>query len=71
MFSPGDAQTLHDAGVGVRVTMPRPERMLLRQRYGLDDQAAIAEALSSGLIDALAGDDTDVVASLVRDSVST
>jgi hypothetical protein len=45
--------------------------MLLRQRYGLDDQAAIAEALSSGLIDALAGDDTDVVASLVRDSVST
>jgi glycerophosphoryl diester phosphodiesterase len=71
MFSPEDARRLHDAGIGVRVSMPRPERMLLRQRYGLDDQAAIAEALSSGLIDALAGDDTDVVASLVRDSVST
>jgi len=71
MFSPEDARTLHDAGIGVRVTIPRPEHILLRKRYGLDDQAAVAEALTSGLIDVLAGDDTDLIASLVRDSVST
>ena len=71
MFNPEDARTLHHAGIAVRVTMPRPERILLRKRYGLDDQVAVAEALSSGLIDALAGDDTDVIASLVRDSAIT
>ena len=66
MFHPDDARALHAAGVAVRVTLPRPERLALRRGYGLDDEPAIADALAAGLIDALAGDDVEAVAGLVR-----
>ena len=65
MFQPDDARALHEAGIAVRVTMPKPERLLLRVRYGLDDEAAISGMLAAGLIDVLAGDNTDAVAALV------
>jgi glycerophosphoryl diester phosphodiesterase len=66
MFHPDDARALHGAGIAVRVTLPRPERLVLRRRYGLDDEPAIAAALSAGLIDVLAGDDVDFIAGHVR-----
>lgn len=66
MFHPDDAKALHDVGVAVRVTVPRPDRMAFRRRYGLDFEPVLSGALAGGLIDVLAGDDTDHVAGLVR-----
>ena len=66
MFHPDDARALHDAGVAVRVTVPRPERAAIRRRYGLDELPRLAQPLADGLIDVLAGDDVDAVVALVR-----
>lgn len=57
MFHPDDAQALHDAGIAVRVSMPRPERLALRRSYGFDDEAKVIGYLRAGLIDVLLGDD--------------
>ncbi|MEJ1158443.1 glycerophosphodiester phosphodiesterase [Prosthecomicrobium sp. N25] len=65
MFHPDDGRALHDAGVAVRVTLPRPDRIAARLAYGLDIEGPIREALGHGLIDVLAGDDTDHIAGLV------
>jgi glycerophosphoryl diester phosphodiesterase len=66
MFHADDARALHAAGVAVRVTLPRPDRIAARRAYGLDIEAPIVAALSQGLIDVLAGDDTAAIAALVR-----
>jgi glycerophosphoryl diester phosphodiesterase len=65
MFHPDDAKALHAAGVAVRVTLPRPEALERRRRYGIDDGPAIAAALENCLIDILAGDDAAWLAALV------
>jgi glycerophosphoryl diester phosphodiesterase len=65
MFHPEDARALHAAGVAVRVTLPRPERLALRRGYGLDDEARVTAALRAGLIDVLGGDDVAFLAELV------
>lgn len=57
MFNAKDAEALHEAGIAVRVTVPRPERLALRRKYGFDDEKSIAAQLSAGHIDVLAGDD--------------
>jgi glycerophosphoryl diester phosphodiesterase len=64
MFHPADAAALHVAGVAVRVTVPRPERMALRRRHGLDDEALLEAALRRGDIDVLAGDDVQGLVAL-------
>ncbi len=66
MFHADDARALHAAGVAVRVTLPRPEKIAARRAYGLDIEAPVVAALSGGLIDVLAGDDTAAIAGLVR-----
>ncbi len=66
MFHADDALALHAAGIAVRVTLPRPERIAARLAYGLDIEGPIRAALAEGLIDVLAGDDTRHVESLVR-----
>lgn len=68
MFHPDDARALHDACIAVRLTIPRPERLALCRRYGFDDQSRLADYLAAGLVDVLAGDDTDAVALLVREA---
>lgn len=68
MFHLDDAAALHAIGVAVRVTIPPPDRLAWRRARGLDDLPPIREALSAGLIDVLAGDDTAFVAALVRDN---
>lgn len=67
MFHADDARALHAAGVAVRVTLPRPEKIAARRAYGLDIEAPVVAALREGLIDVLAGDDTRAIAALVRD----
>jgi glycerophosphoryl diester phosphodiesterase len=69
MFHPDDARALHGAGVAVRVTIPRPDKLAWRRARGMDDLPPIREALTAGLIDVLAGDDTDYVAALVRENM--
>lgn len=68
MFHPDDARALHDACIAVRLTIPRPERLALCRRYGFDDQSRLADYLAAGLVDVLAGDDTDALALLVREA---
>ena len=70
MFQPDDARALHDASIAVRLTIPRPQRLALRRQYGFDDQSRLADYLTAGLVDVLAGDDTDAVASLVREAMN-
>jgi glycerophosphoryl diester phosphodiesterase len=64
-FHADDAHALHAAGIAVRVTLPRPERLALRQTYGFADEARVAAHLAAGEIDVLAGDDVAVLAGLV------
>jgi len=66
MFHPDDARALHEAGVAVRVTIPRPERVEALRAYGLDVLQPIGDALRDGLIDILAADDVAQAAALVR-----
>lgn len=66
MFHPDDAQALHDEAIAVRLTVPRPEHLALRLRYGFDDQSRLADALATGLVDVLAGDDTHALAKLLE-----
>jgi glycerophosphoryl diester phosphodiesterase len=66
MFHPDDARALHASGIATRVTIPRPDKVALRRNYGLDPTVLIAAALSEGLIDVLAGDDTRAVREFVR-----
>ena len=65
MFSAEDARALHAAGIAVRVTLPRPERLAFRKSYGYDDEARVATELAAGHIDVLAGDDTAYLRRLV------
>jgi glycerophosphoryl diester phosphodiesterase len=65
MFHPDDAAALHAAGIAVRVTIPRPERIALRRGYGLDPLVHVVPALRAGLIDVLAGDDVRFLRALV------
>ena len=65
MFSAEDAGALHAAGIAVRVTLPRPERLALRRSYGYDDEARVAAQLAAGHIDVVAGDDTAYLRRLV------
>jgi glycerophosphoryl diester phosphodiesterase len=66
MFHPDDAVALHEAGIATRVTIPRPDRIAMRRRHGLDLEEGLLAALGAGLIDVLAGDDAGHVATLVR-----
>jgi glycerophosphoryl diester phosphodiesterase len=70
MFHESDARALHTLGIATRVTIPRPDRIAFRRDYGLDPLPTICNALSAGLIDVLAGDDTAAVADLVRSSTN-
>lgn len=65
MFDSADAIALHAAGIAVRVTIPRPERLALRRAYGFDDESRLAAHLAAGHIDVLAGDDTQYLSQLV------
>jgi glycerophosphoryl diester phosphodiesterase len=65
MFDAADAIALHAAGIAVRVTIPRPERLALRRAHGFDDENRLAAHLAAGHIDVLAGDDTAFLSQLV------
>jgi glycerophosphoryl diester phosphodiesterase len=65
MFDARDAVALHAAGIGVRVTLPRPECLALRRAYGFDDESRLAAHLAAGHIDILAGDDAAYLNQLV------
>lgn len=66
MFAAEDARALHAAGIAVRVTLPRPERLAFRRAYGFDDEARVATQLAAGHIDVIAGDDTAYLRRLVE-----
>ncbi len=66
MFHPDDAVALHDSGIAVRVSIPRPERFALRRAYGFDDEARVVEQLAAGNIDVLLSDDASFARRLVE-----
>lgn len=65
MFHPDDARALHEAAIGVRVSMQRPDRLSLRRGYGFDDEARLIGHLRAGLIDVVLGDDAAYTRKLV------
>lgn len=66
MIHPDDARALHEAGIAVRVTIPRPAVLAERRRHGLDLEAVLGPMLAEGLIDVLAGDDVTAVRAMVE-----
>ena len=67
MFHPDDAIALHRAGIAVRVTVPKPPRIATLRAYGVDMLEEVRSAVGDGVIDILAGDDVEQLASLVKD----
>ena len=65
MFHPDDARALHAAGVAIRCTLPRPDRIAKWRDYGVDIEPAVGEYLADGLIDSLSGDDVGYLKGLV------
>jgi glycerophosphoryl diester phosphodiesterase len=65
MFHPDDARALHAAGIAVRISLPRPERIALRESYGFGDEARLLEYLREGHIDVLLSDDTSYARRIV------
>jgi glycerophosphoryl diester phosphodiesterase len=68
MFAPEDADALHDAGVAVRLTVPKPGWFARRAQEGFGDRERLSAALAAHAVDILAGDDTAFLARLAIES---
>jgi glycerophosphoryl diester phosphodiesterase len=66
MFHSDDAQALHQAGIAVRVTIPRSSHVKALRTYGVDVMQEVLSAVREGVVDILAGDDVEQVAALVK-----
>lgn len=66
VLSAEDALALHEAGIALRVTIPRPAILAERKRHGLDLERTLGPMLAQGLIDVLAGDDVTAVQAMVE-----
>ncbi len=69
MFHPDDAQAIHDAGIAIRLHLPRPATLEHFAQLGVDWQSRVGAWLEAGLVDSLSGDDVAFLAGLVRDHI--
>jgi hypothetical protein len=65
MFHPDDGKALHDAGLSVRLSLPRTGALAQSWHGGRDLVPHIVEWIAEGLIDTLSGDDVPFLARLV------
>ena len=66
MFHPDDARALHDAGIAIRLHLPRPATLERFQQLGIDWESRVGAWLEAGLVDSLSGDDVAFLAALVK-----
>lgn len=66
MFHPDDARALHEAGIAIRLHLPRPEVLEHFKRLGKDIEPQVLEWLEAGLVDTLSGDDVGYLSGLIR-----
>lgn len=66
VLSADDAIALHEAGIAVRVSIPRPTILAERKRHGLDLERRLGPMLADGLVDVLAGDDVTAVRAMIE-----
>jgi glycerophosphoryl diester phosphodiesterase len=65
MFAAEDGAALHDAGLGNRVHLPRPDELAQFWIHGRDYRPRIGGWLAAGLIDSVSGDDVPFLRKLV------
>ena len=65
MFRGEDGKKLHDAGVSVRVHIPRPEEFTRYAAVGIDWLPNLRTWIGEGAIDTISGDDVGYIADLV------
>lgn len=66
MFRADDARALHDAGFAIRLSMPRPDRLVEFWRGGRDIIPHVEKWVAAGLVDSISGDDVPFTAGLIR-----
>ena len=66
MFHPEDAQAIHDAGIAIRLHLPRPNELEHYQQLGIDWEGSVGPWLEAGLVDTLSGDDVAFLAQTIR-----
>ncbi|BCH22599.1 glycerophosphodiester phosphodiesterase [Mesorhizobium sp. L-8-3] len=66
MFHPDDARALHEAGLGNRLSMPRPDKLAEYWQGGRDPLPKIVQWIADGLVDSISGDDVPFIARLVK-----
>jgi glycerophosphoryl diester phosphodiesterase len=66
MFNPEDAQAIHDAGIAIRLHLPRPKELEHYKQLGIDWESSVGPWLEEGLVDTLSGDDVEFLAELIR-----
>lgn len=66
MFHPDDACAIHDAGIAIRLHLPRPATLERFKQLGIDWESRVGAWLEAGLVDSLSGDDVAFLAGLVR-----
>ena len=66
MFNPEDARAIHDAGIAIRLHLPRPKRLEHYRHLGIDWEGTVGPWLEAGLVDTVSGDDVGFLAELAR-----
>jgi glycerophosphoryl diester phosphodiesterase len=66
MFHPDDARAIHDAGIAIRLHLPRPATLEHFAQLGVDWESRVGAWLEAGLVDSLSGDDVAFLAALVQ-----
>jgi glycerophosphoryl diester phosphodiesterase len=66
MFNPTDAHAIHDAGIAIRLHLPRPKELEHFKSLGLDWETSVGGWLEEGLVDTISGDDVGFLAELIR-----
>jgi glycerophosphoryl diester phosphodiesterase len=66
MFHPEDAKAIHDAGIAIRLHLPRPKTLEHFKQLGKDIEPTLGGWLEAGLVDSLSGDDVGYLAELIK-----
>ena len=66
MFHADDARAIHDAGIAIRLHLPRPAKLEHFRQLGKDWESQVGAWLEAGLVDSLSGDDVAFLAALME-----
>ncbi len=66
MFDPEQAQKIHQAGIAIRLHLPRPAKIQFYQHLGKDIEPQLGAWLKAGLVDCISGDDVGYLAQQIK-----